>query len=367
MNNPFPDRASDLAKVGQHFLIGLQKSVSLVEHDARLLSTLRPAGIILFRDNFKRGVPYEDWLPVYRKLIEDVRRCIGRESLLISIDHEAGLVFRPPPPITNFGAAAKWAARSADVGTAMGVELRSLGVNLNYAPVVDIHTNPANPVIGTRALGEDAETVARSAREFLQAMESEGVLGCPKHFPGHGDTGVDSHYDLPVVQRALDELRRRELLPFAAMVQAGAKMIMSAHILYPSIDAEFPATLSRFWLHDVLRGELGFQGVITTDDIGMGAVSKLFDRPGSAARALNAGCDLLMMSAHWTDTSRVLGLAQSLLEGLNDGGLEEKVFAASSARIEKLLAAAPTHSVIPLAQEVLAAHDALRQEIAGIK
>jgi len=193
------------------------------------------------------------------------------------------------------------------------------------------------------------------------------VLGCPKHFPGHGDTGVDSHYDLPVVQRGLDELRRRELLPFAAMVKAGARMIMSAHILYPSIDPAYPATLSRFWLHDVLRGELGFQCVITTDDIGMGSVSKLFDKPGSAVRALNAGCDLLMMSAHWTDTNRVLGLAQTLLEGLDDGSLEEKVFAASSARIDTLLAAAPAHSVEPLAQELLAAHDALRQEIAGTK
>lgn len=365
--NPPAGLPADLAKVGRHFLIGLQKSVNLTEHDVRLLSTLRPAGIILFRDNFQRGVPYEDWLPIYRKLIDDVRGCIGRESLLISIDHEAGAVFRPPPPITNFGAAAKWAARSADVGKAMGVELRSLGVNLNYAPVVDIHTNPANPVIGTRALGEDAENVSRSAGEFLHAMERQGVLGCPKHFPGHGDTGVDSHHDLPVVQRGLDELRQRELLPFAAMVQAGARMIMSAHILYPSIDAEFPATLSRFWLHDVLRGELGFQGTITTDDIGMGAVSRLFDKPESAVRALNAGCDLLMMSAHWTDTNRVLGLAQSLLEGLNDGSLEEKVFAASSARIDKLLGAAPAHSVAPLAREVLADHDALRQEITGTK
>lgn len=363
-SNPTPHLAPDLAKVGRHFLVGLQKSVSLVEHDSRLLSTLQPAGIILFRDNFKRGVPYEEWLPIYRKLIEDVRGCIGRESLLISIDHEAGAVFRPPPPITNFGAAAKWAARSAEVGAAMGVELHSLGVNLNYAPVVDIHTNPANPVIGMRALGEDAESVARSAREFLQAMEREGVLGCPKHFPGHGDTGVDSHYDLPVVQRGLDELRRRELLPFAAMVRAGARMIMSAHILYPLIDAEFPATLSRFWLHDVLREELGFQGVITTDDIGMGAVSKLFDKPGSAGRALNAGCDLLMMSAHWTDTSRIIGLAQSLLDGLNDGSVDVEVFEKSQARIDKLLAAAPVHSIEMLAEDVLVAHRALRERIA---
>jgi beta-N-acetylhexosaminidase len=355
---------SDLATVGRHFLIGLQKSVSLTEHDARLLSALQPAGIILFRDNFKRGVSYEEWLSSYRVLIERVRVCVGRETLLISMDHEGGAVFRPPPPITNFGPAAKWASRSGDVGAAMGVELRSLGINLNFAPVVDIHTNPANPVIGNRAFGGEPGVVADSARNFLRAMENEGVVACPKHFPGHGDTSVDSHYDLPVAQGNLDELRQRELLPFAAMVEAGAKIIMSAHILYPEIDANDPATLSRVLLNDVLRGQLGFQGVITTDDIGMGAVSTLFGRPGAAERALQAGCDLLMMSAHWTDTNRVVGLAQSLLEGLNDGTLQEKVFVASHQRLEKLLATAPLHPVQALPGTLYAVHDALRARIA---
>lgn len=359
--NKFP---AELATVGRHFLIGLQKSASLTEHDARLLSALQPAGIILFRENFKREVPYEEWLPTYKELIGGVRSCVNRESLLISMDHEGSPVFRPPPPITNFGAAAKWASRSAEVGAAMGVELRSLGVNLNYAPVVDVHTNPANPVIGKRALGTDPTTVAESARAFLVAIEREGVLACPKHFPGHGDTSVDSHYDLPVVHRSLDELRSRELLPFAAMVRAGAKIIMSAHILYPGIDANFPATLSRLWLDGVLRGELDFQGVITTDDTGMGAVSALFSKPGAAVRALEAGCDLIMMSAHWTNTNRIAGLAQDLLDALNNGELDVKTFEASQSRISDLLAAAPTHPVVPLAGSVFAAHDVLRAQVA---
>jgi len=356
--------SAELATVGRHFLIGLQKSAVLTEHDARLLRALQPAGIILFRENFTRDVPYEEWLPVYKKLIDDVRGCVQRESLLISIDHEGSPVFRPPAPITNFGPAAKWAPRSSEVGAAMGVELRSLGVNLNYAPVVDIHTNPANPVIGKRALGTDPQSVAQSARAFLAAIEREGVLGCPKHFPGHGDTSVDSHYDLPVVQRSLAELRRRELLPFAEMVRAGAKIIMSAHILYPDIDANFPATLSRFWLNDVLRGELGFQGVITTDDTGMGAVSALFSKPGAAMHALETGCDLIMMSAHWTDTNRIAGLAQDLLEALNRGELAADMFETSQLRISRLLEAAPAHPVLPLPESVLAAHDALRAQIA---
>jgi beta-N-acetylhexosaminidase len=361
------DLPADLARVGKHFLIGLQKSVTLTEHDVRLLSALQPAGIILFRDNFKRGVPYEDWLAAYRELIDRARDCVHREKLLISIDHECGAVFRPPPPITNFGPAATWAARSGVVGAAMGVELRSLGINLNYAPVVDIHTNAANPVIGNRAFGAEAGVVAESAHDFLFAVERAGVIACPKHFPGHGDTSVDSHYQLPVVYRTLDELRQRELLPFAAMVDASAKIIMSAHILYPEIDPENPATLSRLLLNDILRVEMGFQGVITTDDTGMGAVSSMFEKPGVAARALQAGCDLIMMSAHWTDTNRVINLAQNLLESLDRGELEPDTFEASQQRIEQLLMSAPMHSVNPLPKQVLERHGALQAEIATVR
>jgi beta-N-acetylhexosaminidase len=350
---------SDLAHAGKHFIIGLEKSVSLTEHDEQLLSVLRPAGIILFRENFRLDVPYEDGLTCLRDLIDRARACVGRKTLLISMDHEGGAVFRPPPPITNFGPAAKWAPRSAEVGAAMGVELRSLGINLNYAPVVDIHTNAANPVIGNRAFGPTAEIVTGSSRNFLLALESEGVLGCPKHFPGHGDTNVDSHYGLPIVRRSLEELRQRELLPFGAMVEAGAKIIMTAHIFYPVIDTENPATMSRLFLNGVLRNELGFEGVITTDDVGMGAVSRLFEEPGAATVALQSGCDLIMMSAHWTDTSRCLGLAQDLLDSLKNERLDPQIFEAAQKRIDALLVAAPVHTVGTLPASVFAAHRAI--------
>jgi beta-N-acetylhexosaminidase len=353
------DNPSDLKKVGQHFLIGLQKSVKLTDHDVRLLTALLPAGIILFRDNFKHGSPYKEWLSSLCDLIESVRDCVQGKPLLISIDHECGAVFRPPPPITNFGAAAKWAKISAEVGTAVGVELRSLGINLNYAPVVDIQTNPSNPVIGTRAFGTTSELVVESARNFLFFMEKEGVIGCPKHFPGHGDTKVDSHYGLPIVHSTLEELRHRELLPFAAMVQAGAKMIMSAHIFFPAIDSAHPATMSRLFLTSILRGELGFQGVITTDDIGMGAVSALFEKPDAAVDTVQAGCDLIMMSAHWADTSRCIGLAQNLLDSLNSGTANHTLFRASQNRIDKLLSEASAHSVGALPDALFAAHDAI--------
>ena len=352
--------SSELAKVGGHFLIGLQKSATLTERDKRLLSTLRPAGIILFRDNFKREAPYEEWLSSLGDLIEGARSCVEGKPLFVSIDHEGGAVFRPPPPITNFGPAATWAETSSEVGAAMAVELRSLGVNLNYAPVVDIHTNPSNPVIGNRAFGATAEVVTEAARNFMAELQKGGILACPKHFPGHGDTSVDSHYDLPVVRSSLAELRQRELPPFAAMVEAGARILMSAHIVYPAIDAKHPATLSHRLLNDVLRGELGFRGVITTDDIGMHAVSSLFQDHDAAANALRAGCDLIMISAHWTDTKIALGLAQGLLDSLKSGKLSSAVFEASQERIHQLLAAAQDHRVAALPPTILADHRALK-------
>lgn len=354
---------SDISTVGHHFLLGLQKSVTLTSHDIQLLSTLTPAGIILYRENFKSSAPYEEWLAALRELIQSARALVGRETLLVSIDHEGGAVFRPPPPITNFGCAAAWAQRSGEVGTAMGIELRSLGINLDYCPVVDIHTNPTNPVIGTRAFGSTAEEVSKSAGDFLAGLEREGVIGCPKHFPGHGDTSVDSHYGLPIVERSLDDLRQRELLPFAAMVKAGAKIIMSAHILNPRVDPEHPATLSRIFLNDVLRGELGFGGVITTDDVGMGAVSKLYDTPGAAVSTLQAGCDLIMISAHWTDTDRAMGFAQDILDGLSDGTLNSELFEASQDRIKRLLSLAPAHPIQPIPSAVFAAHGRIASQL----
>jgi beta-N-acetylhexosaminidase len=147
------------------------------------------------------------------------------------------------------------------------------------------------------------------------------------------------------------------------MVQAGAKIIMSAHILYPGIDSERPATLSRLLLNDVLRDELGFEGVVTTDDIGMGAVSTLFGRPGIAVSALEAGCDLIMMSAHWTDTNRAIELAQDLRGGLRNGTLSPKLFEASQKRIDTLLNTATAHSIKALPAALFAAHGKIGTQI----
>jgi beta-N-acetylhexosaminidase len=342
---------------GHHFLIGLQRAPVLTDHDKRLLS-LRPAGIILFADNFLRNQPYEAWLESWEALLHDARQVIGRERILVCMDHEGGRVHRPPPPITRFASPHAWRDRAAEVGAAMGRELRSLGVTLDFAPLLDVNSNPANPVIGDRAFGVTPDEVITPARTFLQALQAEGVLGCPKHFPGYGDVNLDSHYGLPMLELTLPELHARELVPFAALIGPETKLIMTAHILFPKIDPDWPATVSPRFVQDVLRDELGFDGVVLTDDLGMGAIAALFDRETVAARTLAAGTDLVEYCAYWNDTGRALQAAADIAAGLKSGLLTEVLLERSHGRIAALLAEAPQHPVTALSDANFLAHRA---------
>lgn len=347
---------ADIAAVGEHFLVGLRPSTTLDARDRDLLSELRPAGVVLFKSNFRHDLPYLEWLPIYARLIEEVRSVIGRERILIAIDHEGGRVCRTPAPLTRFSYAAHWAAQAAAVGSAMGVELASLGVNLSFAPVLDIHSNPANPVIGLRAFGETPERVSEAALAFMHALQAEGVLACGKHFPGHGDTDRDSHLELPVLRQDLAALRARELRPFEAAIRAGIPMLMTAHVLLPALDAKAPATLSAFINRRLLREQLGFRGVIVTDDIGMHAVSRRFEDPAAAVEVFAAGADLLMVCAHWTDTDRCRGFARALLAAERQGSIEAGILQASRQRIGALLARARQAGVSELPDRLFQSH-----------
>src|SRR5580704_17729581 len=345
-----------IASVGNHFLIGLRPSPVLDVHDRALLGDLRPAGVILFKSNFRHDLPYEAWLESHARLVADIRAATGRERMLIAIDHEGGRVCRTPPPITRFAYAARWAGQAAEVGRAMGRELASLGINLDFAPVLDIHTNPANPVIGERAFGQTAKAVIAAALPFIEAMQAEKVIACGKHFPGHGDTSIDSHLALPALTLGLDLLRARELNPFAAAIEAGLHMIMTSHILCAAVDAHAPVTLSRRFVTGILRDELGFAGVAVSDDSGMGAMEGFFDSPDAAARLIESGCDMVMVCAHFTDTGRAKGFAQAILAAAEDGRLDRGLLARSRARIEDLLTRAATNEVACLPESVFRAH-----------
>jgi beta-N-acetylhexosaminidase len=348
--------APSIDAVGDHFLIGLRPSPALDERDRALLEDLRPAGVVLFKSNFRHDLPYEGWLESHARLIEDVRGAAGRRRMLISVDHEGGRVCRTPAPITRFAYAGSWANDAAAVGRAMGCELASLGFNLNFAPTLDIHTNPANPVIGERAFGSTPERVIAAALPFMDAMQASGVIACGKHFPGHGDTHIDSHFGLPSQDCDIEALRARELRPFAAAIAAGIPLIMTSHILYPNIDPAAPVTLSRRFATQILREELGFAGVAVSDDIGMGAMRGFFEDPEAAAKFLAAGCDLLMVCAHFTEADRARGMARAIIDALDKGRLDQALLARSKARIAALLARAPINQVRPLPEAEFAAH-----------
>ena len=211
-------------------------------------------------------------------------------------------------------------------------------------------------MIGERAFGQTAKSVIAASLPFIQAMQAEKIIACGKHFPGHGDTSIDSHLGLPSQTLGLDALRARELKPFAAAIDAGLSMILLAHILYPAVDPDAPVALSRRFATGILREELGFAGVAISDDIGMGAMKGLFDSPDSAVRLIESGCDMVMVCAQFTGTGRARGFAQAILAAIEEGRLDSGLLARSRARIENLLARVPSNEVEFLPESVFRAH-----------
>ncbi len=188
-----------------------------------------------------------------------------------------------------------------ETGAAIGWSLRRAGCTVNFAPCVDVNSRSDNPVIGVRSFGSDAELVARHGASWVAGLQLTGVAATAKHFPGHGDTAQDSHVSLPVVNRSLKELRRREIVPFAAAIDAGCRVIMTSHIMLPQLDSYHPATMSRAVLNDLLREELGFSGVVVSDALDMAGASGTLGMAGAAVAALRAGCDLLCLGTGNTD------------------------------------------------------------------
>lgn len=243
-----------------------------------------------------------------------IREVAGR-PILIAVDQEGGdsrrLVqgFTPVPPMRELAAEGEQAVRNAAITTAH--ELRAVGFGLDLAPVVDVDTNPGNPVIGDRSFSSDAEVVARLGAIWIDAMQKHGVAACAKHFPGHGDTSEDSHHELPVLPHGLDRLHAVELPPFRAAIEAGVAAIMSAHVLFEAVDPGVPATLSPNVLQGILREEFGFEGAIISDDLEMEAIAGRMDVGDAAVRAVEAGVDLVLC-CHREDRQR------RVLEALGD-------------------------------------------------
>jgi beta-N-acetylhexosaminidase len=250
---------------------------------------------------------------------------------------------------------------------ALGSELADIGVNLDFAPVADLNSNARNPVIGLRSFGDDPSTVAEQVRAAVLGLHEAGIGATAKHFPGHGDTTVDSHEALPSVQSDRAQLLSREFVPFRAAIDANVDVMMTAHVLLPALTGDkLPATLSRFVLEDILRKELGFQGVICTDDMQMRAIADAYGPGEAAVRALQAGADLVLFSSF----KAALVAEKTLAEAVGDGRLDVSRVEASLKRIESLrnrLAQRTTASPIDRAANTALAREVARRAIALVR
>ncbi|MCW7470112.1 glycoside hydrolase family 3 protein [Leptospira kanakyensis] len=289
--------------VGQTIHIAIpQKTVDPIALEE--IAATKPGGIILFGKNLGKK---EEILSLTRDL-QIAAKDKGLAPFFISTDQEGGRVFRVQDGITHYpGAMAVGQTGNTEWGETVGFvtsyELRSLGLNFLFAPVLDINNNPLNPVINTRSFGSDSKRVSDVAVAYEKGARVGGCLPVIKHFPGHGDTTVDSHLGLPIINKSLEELETLELVPFKRSIAGGAEAVMSAHIMYPKIDPQFPATLSKTILTDVLRKGLNFDGIIITDAMEMHAISKNYEKDRPGVLTILAGANIVLLTS-WGETAR---------------------------------------------------------------
>jgi beta-N-acetylhexosaminidase len=336
-------------QIGQLFMAGfdgLEPTVEILD----LIQRHAIGGVILFSRNTR---DVEQVATLARRLQEAAREAGHRYPLLIAIDQENGVVQRLVGIGTQFpGAMALGAAGSEElayaVAEATGRELRALGINMNLAPVADVNNNPANPVIGVRSFGEDPQRVARLVAATVRGYRAAGVISVLKHFPGHGDTAVDSHLALPIVPHTMERLDTVELPPFKSGIDAGAESVMIAHVALPQLNAEgLPASISPEVVTGLLRRRLGFGGVIVTDCLEMDAIVTTTGAERAAVLALLAGSDLVLISHTY---ARQIGGIAAAREALARGELTREMVESAVERVLRMKAAALRWDERPFAE-----------------
>ncbi|NEV91227.1 glycoside hydrolase family 3 protein [Streptomyces tendae] len=262
-------------------------------------------------------------------------------DLIVAIDEEAGDVTRIESA-TGSSRPGNFALGTVDdpalteaVAADLGRQLRAAGVSLDYAPSADVNSNPDNPIIGVRSFGSDPEVVSRHTTAWIRGLQSSGVAACAKHFPGHGDVAVDSHHDLPAYPAGRDEIAAQALPPFRAAVAAGVRAVMSGHLLVPAYDPDLPATLSRRILHGLLREELGFDGLVVSDAIEMGAVTRRYGIDGATVKAVAAGVDAVCVGGESAEEATVALLVKALTAAVTGGELAEERLAGAADRVRE--------------------------------
>ncbi|MGB7159041.1 MAG: beta-N-acetylhexosaminidase [Tepidisphaeraceae bacterium] len=302
-------------------------------------------GIVFFSRNVESPQQFAD-------LAADLKDRAKGRALLTSIDQEGGRVMRlrEPftiiPPMRAVGAAGD-AELAREIGRVLGRELRAVNIDMNLAPVLDVDTNPDNPVIGARSFGRDADLVSRMGCALLQGLQAEGVAACGKHFPGHGDTSQDSHHDLPRLDHPMERLLTVELRPFKEALRCGIAAIMSAHVIFAPIDNQYPATLSPLVLDGLLRKRLMYDGVIISDAMDMKAIADHFGFDDAIVRGARAGIDLFMLCHSHEQQYRAI---EVLVKAIESGDLAKGRLEQAGERLDRLFAKyvkPPTRGPLP--------------------
>jgi beta-N-acetylhexosaminidase len=317
--------------IGQHLMLGFDGAWPSDDF-LQLIADEDIGGVILFARNLESQAQITELI----ECLSDVGAS-GGSPILIGVDHEGGRVFRLPEPFTKlpsariFGkyydrvGATQAAPVIENIAALIGEELRAVGFNLNFAPVLDVDTCSENPIIGDRSFHTDPAIVAKIAGAFIQGFSKSGILSCGKHFPGHGDTCEDSHLTMPHVscERAL--MQKRELVPFQAAIAQGVPALMTAHVLYAHLDQQNCGTLSPVIMRNLLRESLGFEGVLFSDDLLMKGITEKMSVPEASLRALQAGCDCLLICRDFTvqkETIRFLKKKEILELAVSAGRLQ---------------------------------------------
>lgn len=316
-------------KIGQLLICGFEGYTPSKEME-QLIKEYQIGGVILFSRNIKD--PQQT-----ARLCNSLQRMAGI-PLFISVDQEGGKVSRLPKPFTQFpGNAAIGKSDSVKLAYSFGEitakELKAVGINMDFAPVLDVNTNPQNPVINERAFSDNPIKVSMLGLSVIAGLQDNGIIACCKHFPGHGDTSLDSHYKLPIVEHDLERLREVEFLPFIQAVQNGVAAIMTAHVIYKSIDEKYPASTSEKIIHNLLRREMGFSGLVITDDLEMKAITDNYNMEEAAILAVSAGADIILICK---DHERQKAVRNALIKAVKDKIISEGRIDESIERIDAI-------------------------------
>lgn len=321
-------------KIGQLLVFGFEGAEADVQASG-IISKYKPGGLIIMGDNVKSAAQL-------RQLVNSLKAAASKNRVpaFISVDEEGGRVSRMPPELRNMPSALT-VGKTGDSGYAKNMggviaeELKAFGFNMDFAPVLDIWSNPKNTVIGDRAFGTDPKTAGAMGVQAMKGLADGGIIPVVKHFPGHGDTVADSHKELPVSNSSPERLKDFEFKPFEAAIANGADAVMIAHILLERVDDKYPSSLSKAVVTGILRNQLGFGGVVITDDMTMGAIADNYGLEEAAVMAVNAGCDLVLVVRDYDKEARV---AEALKSAVQKGEISQERLDESVYRILKLKA-----------------------------